>query len=186
MGRIKPAWYYQRKATAAQAREDYLEANPPAPPDGTIDQRGASTDLFYRSLTMTDGTNPLIFQVSVLEATLQLVDATQLGLLETLGVDEVALRMRGSGIKPSRVHWYEGATTPTRSRTPWGTSVAKYYEGSVYSAPFSQRVGVFSAQDLRANFDALFGPGGSERALLGTRNGRAWLELESSPMAYTS
>lgn len=186
MGRVKPAWFYQRKATAAEAREDYLRNNPPAPPTGAIEQRGASTDLFYRSLTLTDGTNPLIFQVSVPDDTLQLLSATQLGLLEALGVDDVALRLRGSGIKPSRVHWYAGAATPTRSRTAWGTSVVKYYDDRVYSAPFSQRVGTFSAQDLRTNFDALFAPGGTERALLGARNGRAWLDLEASPMAYTT
>lgn len=182
---LKPAWYYQRKATIAEARTNYFANRGPTAP-GPINERGASTDLFYRSLTLTDGTNPLIFRVQVLNDTLALVPATDLGLLETLGAGEIALRLRGSGVKPTKIHWYEGTATPQRTTTPWGSSVSRYYENtgkSHYSAPFSERTGTFTASALRNDFEDLFGVGGTRRTLLGTKHGRAWMELEQAPVS---
>lgn len=189
MGRVKPAWFYQRKATAAEARENYLRNNPPAPPTGPINQRGASTDLYYRSLLLLDGNSaPLIFKVTAPNDALSLIGATAdvaggsaaVGLKETLDVGEAALPIRGSGVSPSRIHWYEGATTPQRTSTPWGTRVSKYYEDRVYSLPISERTGVFTARNLMADFQGLFGSGGTKRALLGLKNGRAWLDFEKT------
>jgi hypothetical protein len=195
MGRVKPAWFYQRKATAAEAREDYLRNNPPAPPTGAIDQRGASREAFYRSLLLMDGNNnPLIFQVTVPDDALLVIGnntdpaagLTAVGLKAALDPGEAALRLRGSGVKPTRIHWYEGATTPTRESTPWGTRFAKYYEDRVYSLPFSEASGVFNAHALRTSFTQMFGSGGSKRSLLGTKNGRAWLDYESAPISATT
>lgn len=185
MGRMKPAWYYQRQATISEARATYFANKTPTAP-GPIQERGAATDLYYRSLTLTDGTNPLIFRVSVLNDTLALMTAADLGLVETLGAGEIALRLRGSGIKPTKIHWYEGAATPVRTNTPWGSSVSRYYDNagkSHFSAPFSERVGVFTAAALRENFETLFGVGGLKRNLLGLKHGRAWMELEQAPVS---
>lgn len=182
----KPAWFYERQAQEAQAREDYYRNNPPTAPTGAVVQRGATTTLYYRSLTQSDGVNPLIYKVNVLDDLLAEVTAAELGLNTTLGVDEIGLRLRGSGVKPTKLHYYQGAATPTRTNTPWGTSNIKYYDGPIRSAPFSQASGTFSAQDLRTRFDALFGGGGSKLALLGARNGRAWIEFETAPVSYVS
>jgi len=180
----KSSWYYERQATTAKAREDYYRNNPPAPPAGAIEQRGETSTLYYRSLLQFNGLDPLIYRVDVRDETLALVPATDLGLLTTLGAGETALRLRGSGVKPTKIHWYQGAATPTRSTTPWGSSVSRYYADNIYSAPFSQAVGVFSAKDLAEAFDGLFGAGGSRLALLGPANGRAWIEFEQAPISY--
>jgi hypothetical protein len=186
MARIKPAYYYQRQLTIAQARDQYRINNPPANISGPIADRGATTDLFYRSLTLTNGADPVIFGIKVPDATLALVSAAQLGLLTALGAGDVSLRLKGSGVKPSKVHWYAGNTAPTRVRTAWGSTWSKYYDDKSYSAPISKTTGVFSASDLRDAFEAMFRSGGSERALLGTRNGRAWLELEQANISFSS
>ena len=186
MGRIKPAYYYQRQLTIAEARDTYRRTNPPSANPGPIEGRGATTDLFYRSLSLTNGAEPIMFNVKVPNETLGLVSATQLGLVESLASSEVALRLRGSGVKPTKIHWYAGDPTPVRVSTPWGSKWSKYYDDKHYSAPFSRRTGVFNASDLRDAFEGLFGNGGTERALLGTRNGRAWLELEQAAISFTS
>ncbi|MBD2425260.1 hypothetical protein [Phormidium sp. FACHB-1136] len=186
---LKQPWYYTRQATIAQARQAYFANKGPSTP-GPIEQRGASTTLYYRSLALRVGAEPMIFSVNVSESTLALVTAAELGLKTTLGAGEAALRLRGTGIKPSRVHWYKGETTPVRTSTPWGSSVSRYYENSGgqshYSAPFSQASGAFTAADLFDDFEAIFGTveGSKRAALLGTKNGRAWLELERAPMSF--
>lgn len=182
MSRIKPAWYYERQATITRAREQFY-ANRTAPTTPTtIQSRGPSTDLFYRSLNLANGTDPVIFRVSVNNDTLGAISATQLGLAATLSSTEVALRLRGSGVKPTRVHWYRGAATPTRRTTSWGSRVSRYYDTqgnrSHFSAPFSKASGTVTGPEIQDRFNALFGPSGTLRALLGAQNGRAWLELE--------
>lgn len=180
---MKPAWYYEKQATQAQARADYFRNRVP-PETANIESRGASTDVYYRSLILTDGTDPLIFATQVPNTTLANLTAAQAGLLTTLPSGDVASRLRGSGVKPTKVHWYSGAANPTRRRTAWGTSVAKYYDEqagrSHYSIPFSKATGAFTADDIRDAFLALFGPGGSKRSLLGTANGRASITWESA------
>lgn len=183
MGRIKPAWYYTKQAQQAQARANYYQNRQPPAEDTTINSRGAMTDLFYRSMILLEGTDHLIFRVSVPNTTLALLPAADAGLLTALPANSVAQRIRGSGLKPNKIHWYRGATNPVRRRTDWGTSVARYYDASGgrshYSIPFSRAAGVFNADDLRDQFNALFGPNGSRRALLGAQNGRAYIEWES-------
>lgn len=186
MGRIKPAYYYQRQLTIATARDAYRAANPPTPTAGTINSRGATTDAFYRCMTLSSGATPLIVGVKVRNDVIGMLTLAQLGLGAALGAGEVALRQRGSGIKPTKIHWYAGDTTPTRVTTPWGSKWNKYYADKTYSAPFSKATGAVTATDLRDAFDALFGGSGTERALLGTENGRAWLELEQAPIAYSN
>lgn len=190
MGRIRPAWYYQRQATEAQARATFLQ-NRTAPPAGTtIEQRGASTDLFYRSLLQRAGTDALIYKVSVLNSTLALVSAAQAGLMTTLASGEIALRVRGSGVKPTKLHWYKGDGTPTRQRSQWGTSWTRYYDSTAgqshFSIPFSKATGIFDGGDLQDAFEALFGASGSRRALLGASNGRAYVTFEQVSSSYQS
>ena len=190
MGRIKPAWYYQRQAQISQAREQFFANRTPPTTPTTIESRGAATDLFYRSLNMRNGTDPVIYRVSVYNSTLQRVTATQLGLMTALGGTDVALRLRGSGVKPSKIHFYRGRTNPIRTTTPWGSRVSQYHDDqggqSHFSAPFSRATGAFTGADLQDAFEDLFGPTGSARAQLGAANGRAWLELEQVSLAYSS
>jgi len=190
MGRIKPSWYYERQAQLANAREAYYRDRTPPTTPTTIESRGASTSLFYRSLNMISGTDHLIYGVDVYDDTLARVGAGPLGLMTALGAGEVALRMRGSGIKPTKAHWYRGTTTPVRTTTPWGSRVSRYYDDqggqSHFSAPFSRASGVFNGADLMDAFQGLFGASGTVRAQLGAQNGRAWLELEEVNVAYTS
>lgn len=186
---LKQPWYYTRQATIAQARQTYFANKTPSAP-GPIQQRGASQTLFYRSLALRLGANPAIFRVNVPDSTIALVTAAELGLKVELDTTESALSIRGTGVKPSKIHWYKGEATPVRTTTPWGSSVSRYYDDagdqSHYSAPFSQASGAFTAADLFDDFEAIFGTGtGNKRAtLLGTRNGRAWLELERAPMSF--
>lgn len=190
MGRMRPAWYYERQAQEAQARATYFQNRQPPPAGTTVEQRGASTDLFYRSLLQRSGTDSLIYKVSVLDSTLSRISAVQAGLKTTLGADEVALRLRGSGLKPTRMHWYRGKTTPTRERSPWNTSWTQYYDEtggqSHFSIPLSKATGVFDGGDLLDAFEGLFGPTGTQRALLGATNGRAYVTMEQVSNAYQS
>jgi hypothetical protein len=182
MGRIRPAWYYQRQAQEAQARQNYF-ANRVPPQNATIESRGQSTELYYRSMILLEGTDHLIFKVSVSNDNLALLPAADAGLLTTLGAGETAQRIRGSGLKPTKIHWYRGTATPSRRRTDWGTSVARYYDTqggrSHYSMPFSRATGNFNPDDLRDQFNVLFNStNGTRRTLLGAANGRAYVEWE--------
>ena len=190
MGRIKKAWYYERQAAQATARENYFKNRQPPAEETTIESRGAMTTAYYRSLIQLDGTDHLIYSVSVPSATVNLLTLAEAGLKATLGAGEVALRLRGSGMKPTKVKWYRGSTNPVRRRTAWNTMSARYYDSaggrSHYSMPFSKATGVFNADDISDAFNALFGAGGTKRALLGSQNGRAYIEWESATVSAMS
>lgn len=180
MGRMKPAWYYQKQAQEAQARANYyLNRQPPA--DATVTPRGASSNAYYRSLNLALGTEPLIIKVSVLQSTLNLVSAADAGLKTTLASTESAIGRRLIRLSPSRIYWYEGDATPGVERTAYGTKYIRYYkkvENSHRSIPVSKASGAVISDDIQDRFNSLFGPGGSKLSLLGTANGRAWLEME--------
>lgn len=190
MGRRKPAWFYERQAKEATARENYYKNFTPPAEDTTIKDRGSQTEVFYRSMIQISGTNHLIYVTQVPATTLSKVSAAEAGLKTTLESTETALRLRGSGVKPTRIHWYQGAANPVRKSTPWGTKVARYYdtgaEQSHYSVPFSRATGVFDSNDIKTAFNALFGPGGSKRGLLGAKNGRAYLDWEHVAVSANS
>jgi hypothetical protein len=186
----KPAWYYERQARDASARENYFKNRTPPAEDTTIESRGAQTEVYYRSLIQLSGTDHLIYTTQVPAATLNLVTAAEAGLKTTLAAGETSSRLKGSGVRPTRVKWYRGATTPVRKTTAWGTKSARYYDDqagrSHYSIPFSRATGVFGADDLKDAFVALFGPGGSKRNLLGAANGRAYIDWERATISAQS
>lgn len=190
MSRRKPAWYYERQAKEATARENYYKNYTPPAEDTTIESRGAQTEVFYRSLIQLAGTNHLIYTTQVAAANLSLLTAAEAGLKTTLETTETSSRLRGSGVKPTRVHWYRGSTNPVRKTTAWGTKVARYYDTggtrSHYSVPFSRATGNFGPDDLKDAFNALFGPSGTKRSLLGTANGRAYISWEQVSVSANS
>jgi hypothetical protein len=183
MGRIKPAWYYERQAAQATARANYFRNKQPPTEGADIQSKGAMTTVFYRSLIQKSGTDHLLYSLQVPNTTLQAVSAAEAGLVTTLPANTVPLRARGSGMKPTRVHWYRGDANPRRSPTAWGTMVARYYDNagdqSHFSIPFSRAATTFEPDDLVAAFNALFGASGSKRSLLGSANGRAHITWET-------
>lgn len=184
MARMKPAYYYERQAREAKARDTYYETR--VPPLVTAVKNRPSVVAYYRSLLIKQGTDEAVYKVSVKQAAINLVSLAEAGLPETVANTIFPLVMRGSGVKPSQIHWYKGDATPTASRTPWQSRVIRYYDKtgpqSHYSMPFSRATGAFTPTDLKTAFNALFG--GTKRAsLLGTANGRAYLELETAPIA---
>lgn len=186
MGRMRPAWYYERQARDAEARANYFRNRVPPDGDTTIESRGQSTDLIYRSLIQFQGTERVTYKVNVPNATLVLFPATDAGLLAADN-NTAALRLRGSGLKPTKVHWYRGRATAIRRRTAWNTRVSVYYDSqngrSHYSIPFSQASGAFTPNDLKERFEQLFGQSGSRRNLLGAVNGRAHIEWEKATVS---
>ena len=183
MGRMRQPWYYERQAAEAQRRADYFRNRTPPAEDSSINTRGATTDLFYRSLIQKEGTDHLTYQVSVPNSTLTLLPATDAGLLTDIG-NAVSQRIRGSGLKPTKVHWYKGRATPIRRSSAWNTRVSVYHEaGSHKSIPFSDAAGEFTAKDLQTRFETLFGTGGSRRTLLGSANGRAYITWETASVS---
>lgn len=179
MGRMRPAWYLQRQTAEAVAREAYRAAYAGPAPNTTIESRGASTTVYYRSLLLQAGVDPLIFQTSVANSTLALLPVTDSGLLLTLGATDVSRPIRNSGVKPTRVAWYQGDPTPRTARSAWNTSYSRYYiPGTNRSTPFSKATGTLDASDLRTRFNTLFGEGGSRRSLLGASNGKASIVFE--------
>jgi len=184
MGRVREAWYYERQRREAAAREAYRASYAGPPAGTTVESRGPSTTVYYRSLLLQSGTDPLIFQTSVSNATLSLFPVTDSGLLLSITATDVAQRLKGSGIKPSRVSWYQGDPTPRNETSPWNTRYARYYTpGSNKSSPFSKATGTLDASDLRTRFNTLFGSGGSRRGLLGASNGRASFVFEVANLA---
>lgn len=187
MGRTRDPWYYERQLREANARQAYRASYTGPPAGTTIESRGPSTTAYYRSLLLQSGVDPLIFQTSVPNATLALLPVTDSGLLLTIGANDVAQRLKGSGIKPSRVSWYQGDPTPRNANSAWNTSYARYYTpGSNKSSPFSKATGTLDASDLRTRFNTLFGAGGSRRSLLGASNGRASFVFEVANLAQTT
>jgi hypothetical protein len=184
---MRPSWYYQRQQQEAAAREAY-RASYAGPPQGTtIESRGTATTAYYRSLLLQDGTDPLIFSTSVPAATLALLPATDAGLLLTLGTTDVSQRLRGSGVKPTKVSWYQGDPTPRYESSPWNTRYARYYSAGTHkSSPFSKATGTLEANDLRTRFNTLFGEGGTRRSLLGAINGRASITFERANLGQTT
>lgn len=169
----------ERRLANARAREAY--ERPVRAEDTAVRQRGDETALYYRSLLRkTSATEHLVYDVNVLTESLNAVGgAAAIGLTAVLGAGEVSFGSMRRRIKPTRAHWYKGATSPTHRVTAWGTGWNRYYEpGSHQSVPISKATGTFDARDVRTTFTNIFGPGGSQGDLLGTRNGRCYLELE--------
>jgi hypothetical protein len=181
MARMRPAWYYERQAQEAEARANYYRNRQPPAEDTTIQSRGASTDLLYRSLIQIQGADRLTYKVSVPNTTLSLLPAAEAGLA-AVDTNTAALRLRGSGLKPTKIHWYRGRATAIRRRTAWNTSVSVYYDEqngrSHYSIPFSRVSDTFTPNTLKEQFEIMFGPSGTRRSLLGPTNGRAYIEWE--------
>lgn len=183
MGKMKPLYQLQKQLQNRQAREQYYSNYQGPPEDTVLTPEGDATTVYYRSLHIVDGSDHRFFTSSVPEVTLQKVTAAQAGLVLVLPADTTSTPLRGSGVKPTLAHWYKGKTNPVYKSSPWGTKWAQYYESdagkSHFSIPFSKATGVFDSADLMTAFGAVFAPGGNaNETLLGTRNGRAYLELE--------
>jgi hypothetical protein len=190
MGR-KPAWQIERQLTAARAREAYYLSNIP-PESGTVEQRDKTT-YFYRSLNIKSGTEHTVFKVKVDNASVTgstgIGSADAAGLLTAAPANTSPLSVVNN-VKPSRIYWYAGKATPTVGRTPWNSRRVTYYDSangrSHFSIPVSEPTGEFDAADLVARFQLLFGPTGTKKGLLGTKNGRAWLEIEQFTTSFGS
>lgn len=187
MARRRPSYELQRELQQAEARETFIRNYQGPAPDTVVNSRGPATTLYYRSLVMEQGADRSIYPVNVLNSTLLLVPAADAGLLTTIPSGQTPQRLRGSGLKPSRAHWYTGRANATYVNSRYGTSYVRAYEaGSHRSIPFSVDTGAFTANDLSDQFQLLFGPSGTRRALLGAQNGRAYLELERAPVSANS
>jgi hypothetical protein len=194
MGRRKPVWLYQRQLDKATARENYYRTKTPT--TSTVVKDRKQVQLFYRSMFVKFGTQPLIYAVRPTEAAITAIggagDAGLLAAMPTGAADQtVPLPIRGSGVTPTKACWYKGATTPVGDATPWSSRWIRYYDKpatgqSHFSVPFSRASGAVNSAEIQGAFNALFGPTGSKKALLGTENGRAWLDLEKAPLAYSS
>ncbi|MCU0534232.1 MAG: hypothetical protein MUD14_10095 [Hydrococcus sp. Prado102] len=194
MGRRKPAWLQEREFNKATARETYYRTRTPTT-STTVNSR-KQVQLFYRSMFMKIGAEPLIYAVRPTEAAITAIGgAADAGLLAampaTAGAQTAPLSIRGSGVTPSKACWYKGASAPVGDTTPWSSRWIRYYDKpatgqSHFSVPFSKATGAVTSADLQGAFNALFGPTGSKKALLGDENGRAWLQLERAPLAYSS
>ncbi|WKT80722.1 hypothetical protein QYC27_10540 [Thermosynechococcus sp. PP45] len=183
MGRIKRAWYYQRKADAAERREQALRNRQPSEkPYAPLENR---KEAVYASCLLTKaGSNnsrsSLVFKVKYPEV--GGLTAVKLGLFEVSEYKE-APSVRKSAIYPTTVRWYQGTATPTRKRTQWGTSWIQYYENaqggnqSHYSSPISAKQSHVTPAEQIATFNSIF-EGADKQALLGGKNGRAYLIME--------
>ena len=190
---IRSSSYYERQAEEAKKRETYMRTRPPRPETTVVKQRGATTEAFYRSMLIKQGSDPAIFSVDVLASSLAAVGGpSACGLLEAMPAatagstaQNTPLRVRGSGMKPSRAHWYKGMATPTVKQSRWGTNWTKYYDNDSHqSVPMSDLTGSsISPAKVQSVFDAIF-KGATKTQLLGTKNGRAYLEFER--ISYSS
>ena len=199
---IRSSSYYERQAEEAKKRETYFRTRPPKPAATAIVQKGATVSALYRSMLIKQDGKPAIFEVSMLQQSLEDAGGRDAcGLLAAMpaaatgeSAQNTPLRVRGSGMKPTRAHWYKGTTTPTVQQSKWGTNWAKYYDNKSHkSVPMSDATGTAVApDDIRTLFDAIFtrpGEGGvigPNTTLLGTKNGRAYLEFERVSLSRSS
>lgn len=190
---IRSSSYYERQAEEAKKRETFLRTLVPRPAGTTVVQRGATTTGLYRSMLIKQGSSPAIFELDVLTAALTAVGGLEAcGLLSAMPAATAGttaqgtpLRVRGSGMKPSRAHWYKG-NTPTVQTSRWGTNWTKYYAPKSHqSVPISDATGTLVAvADVQARFDLIFKDAAQKVELLGAKNGRAYLEFER--ISYSS
>lgn len=183
MGRIKRAWYYQRKADAAERREQFLRNREPA--ERNYKARESRKEAVYASISqMVEGGNSQtasqLYQVKFPQTSG--LDETKLGLF-TVEEKKYAFSIRNAPIYPTTVRWYKGTGNPQRMRTQWGTAWIRYYEvaegnsHSHYSSPLSAKAARVEAKDQLKTFADAF-RGEQASGLLGGKNGRAYLTLE--------
>lgn len=183
MGRVKRAWYYQRKADAMERREQILRNRQPQ--EKPYAPRPERIEALYKSITQfntpsSGSPSSLVFRVT--RPNVGGLTAADLGLADlTSGTTAPSIRV--SPIYPTTARWYEGTATPTRQTTQWGTKWIRYYESaqggaqSHHSSPISATGNAVTAREQIATFTALFS-GEKKTALLGAKNGRAYLVLE--------
>ncbi len=189
MGRMRPAWYYQRQADQAEARANYFRNRQPPPEGQAVQSRGPAVTAYYRSLLVKDGTEHRVFSTSVYQDTITRLPLADAGLLTTLPAGTSARPLRKSGVRPTKIHWYSGNANATVVRTQWNSAWVRYYDAtgrSHFSIPFSEATGAFGPEQLTDQFELLFGTGGSRRALIGAQNGRAYIEFERASISALS
>lgn len=183
MGRIKRAWYYQRKADAAERREQFLRNRQPT--EKPYAPRQEKKEAVYASSLLSraaanNARDSLVFKVKYPQV--GGLTAAKLGLFEVLEYKE-APSVRKSNIYPTTVRWYHGIETPVRKRTQWGTAWIQYYENaqggaqSHYSSPISAKQNYVTPAEQIAQFNQVF-EGNEKTTLLGGKNGRAYLIME--------
>lgn len=183
MARLPSAAELQRRTNARLARETAINTRRAAgrPAGATVNRRGPNTQVYYRSLfRKTSATDHVIYGIKEPTANLTAVGgASAVGLKTELAVGEMSMGSTRREVRPTRAFWYQGDASPTVQRTDWGTSWSRSYQaGSHASVPLSKATGAYDAADMRTLFGALFGPGGTARAQLGTGNGLVYLRLE--------
>jgi hypothetical protein len=195
-GRIQGRIFMSRRRTGAELEEmaRIARAREAARRQATIDAnrpyrpRGDQTAAFYRSMLRVDGTDRIVYGVSIDAETvgagglLTLADA---GLMAgSSGTGNIyAGSIKGSGVRPTRVAWYYGDATPTVVRTSWGSRWIKKYDISTgnqshRSTPFSEVTGDIDVTTLKTRFLTLFGPTGSKRTSALGEKGKATLTFE--------
>jgi hypothetical protein len=207
MGKAKPAYYYERKATEAKARENYYRTRAPRPRAGTtVTQKNLET-FVYRSLFLkfttgandATGTDHIPFKVSVGQGSLGklgggVAAAAKVGLLTTGSpgaLGELARPIRGSHIHPSMIRWSHGTATPVLRTTQYNTTWVQYYDNAAgeaqsnFSVPISKATGDFFPQDIVTTFKTIFSDA-AKAGLIGAKNGRAELDLEYSGSFFST
>lgn len=187
---MKPAWYYDRQAKEAAARETYFRNKPRTTrAAGTAIAQKDTVTRFYRSLFLLDGTEHRQFRVDVDSSALTKIGGETIAGLTAVGeAGKLILSVR-ENLKPTRATWYSGKASPTVAVTAWGSVWTKYYDTtgtgadarSSYSMPLSSVAATFDSKDIITKFNGIFqaaaGTGGNT-TLLGAKNGRASLSLE--------
>lgn len=194
MARRRSSADYEKKAADAKARENYYRTRPARPKAGNTLTAKDATTLIYRSLFLIFTTVPgddtskdhLPFKVEAGNKALAKVPANTVGLsgINATGINiSLARPIRGSGIKPSKINWYNGAANPTIRTTAYGTKWAQYYDNaegeaqSNFSLPVCRAAGSFGIADIVTSFKTIFSDA-NKTGLLGAKNGRAELDLE--------
>ena len=195
----KTAAYYQRKAAEAERRETYFRTRPARPRAGTTVTQKNTQSFIYRSLFVTIGSGdtashvPYIVNVGAGNIA-KIGNASTAGLLggnSTAPEAQGARRIKNSGLHPSVARWSNGNATPVLRTTAWQTTWIQYHDNaegeaqSSFSIPLSQAAGNFTAQDVIAKYKTIF-EGVNKATLLGTKNGRAELQLEYSPSFFST
>lgn len=179
----RPAWYYQRQAEYATARETYYRTRQPNSNTNVIAR--PTTKLGYRCLLLRVGTNVPIIKLPTSDRAITFFQASRLNLLETIpDAAENRVIPKPYGFRPSMVSAMRGTGTPRAVRAFNGTGrrMVRYTpagidgstEQAYYSAPIADDTEVPTVTGLQQAFSTL---ANALRSTLGDY-GRIGLELE--------
>ncbi len=160
----RPAWYYQRQAEYATARETYYRNRQPNASTTVVAR--PTTKLTYKCLLLRVGTSVPLVKLPCSDKAITFFQASRLNLIETVAEADVGRVIpKPYGFSPSKVSAMKGTGSPRAVRAFNGTGrrMVRYTpagidnttEQAYYSAPIADDNATPTVAGVRAAFKTL-------------------------------